>query len=578
MNDTWILTPEEQTQTLEVDTDFYVDFYDPEWKLLWVRFGGPAQWVNQGPVTFDFKTGQRVHIHGTYVGKVGLSGDKIQITQLPVHEDIPIVEIGENAPATLSLNGQRVRLRTVASGFTTVDPHHIRIDVAVAIPNAHANVIVTEGEPLPNLDGALIEVEGVADVQVDSTGKVVHWEVWAANTSQLKVLGYLSADPRFNAPITTIDQLSTLPNGARAHVSGVVHALNEDGAELILRDDTGQVSVQTWQVTPFAVGEHVELIGDLERGTVAPRLINSFLRLSRDGKGEGSSANAPDHFMLLRLTDQILTLSPEEAMRGYPVALKGVVTWANPHAPFFFVADASGSVRVEYDKKTQKAPSLADRVQLTGETQRGRFAPSVRLKTLDSSAQIPLLAPERASLQEAMTGVKENHLISLEGYVAHVNHNGAWGELECLTEGGPFLGIVPWDKTLGSYVGSVLEISGVASAVTNDLRELTGLKVYVADAASLVVRERRSADPFALPLRSIASLRRFSTSKQINRLVRVSGTVVYARTGDEVCIQDGSAALRIYTPDTVNFQPGDVVSAVGLPVRDGVNLTLQRSV
>ena len=576
--DIWNIPPEEQNQALGIDTDFYVELYDPEWNLLWVRKNDePAMWMPHAKAPFSFKTGQRVRVKGTYVAAVGLSADHIQVTVLPGHTTVPAIDIDQTTPVTLALNGLRARLRTVVSGASEVDGHYIRMNIAMATSHARANVGVTDSEPVPNLDDAIVEIEGMMDVQADPTGKIVHCELWAPNSSQLKIVGYLSSDPRFDSAAIPLEQLSNQSSGTQVHVSGVVHAVN-DGGELTVRDDTGQVNVQTWQSTRFAVGERVEVIGQLEHGAVAPRVVNGLLRRAKDANNKNPEADAADHLPLLRLADQVLTLSTQDAARGYPVTLNGAVIWSNPQAPFFFLMDGSGSVRVEYDPKSQTAPPATARVRLTGQSVSGGYAPAVRVKTIDSYGTLDLPPPERTSLEEAMTGVKENHFVSLEGYVVRVNHRDGWGELECLTEGGPFVAMVPWDPTLKSHAGAVLEISGVSSAVMNDLRELTSLKVWVNSASALVVREPRLADPFSLPVRTIASLRRFSTSKQLNRLERVNGTVVYARPGEEVCIQDGSAALRIYSSNTETFQPGDVVSAVGLPVRDGANLILRQSV
>src|SRR6185437_11997786 len=79
--------------------------------------------------------------------------------------------------------------------------------------------------------------------------------------------------------------------------------------------------------------------------------------------------------------DQVRRLSPEEAARGYPVRIRGVITMDAP-APDFFIQDATAGIFVEGSVSPRFPHMVKQLVELEGVTGPGKFAPVVREKQL----------------------------------------------------------------------------------------------------------------------------------------------------------------------------------------------------
>src|ERR1700745_3117358 len=79
----------------------------------------------------------------------------------------------------------------------------------------------------------------------------------------------------------------------------------------------------------------------------------------------------------LTRVEQIRQLSPEEASKGYPVRIRGVVTMDAP-APDFLVQDATAGIYVEGSASPQFAHVLGEWVEVDGVTGPGKFAPVIR--------------------------------------------------------------------------------------------------------------------------------------------------------------------------------------------------------
>jgi hypothetical protein len=79
---------------------------------------------------------------------------------------------------------------------------------------------------------------------------------------------------------------------------------------------------------------------------------------------------------VLTQAEQVRHLTPEQAARGYPVHIRGVITDDVP-SPDFFMQDSTAGIYVEGNKSTTFPHHFGDSVELEGVTGPGRFAPVV---------------------------------------------------------------------------------------------------------------------------------------------------------------------------------------------------------
>jgi hypothetical protein len=118
-----------------------------------------------------------------------------------------------------------------------------------------------------------------------------------------------------------------------------------------------------------------------------------------------------------------------KATRGYPVDLRGVVTFYNPYIdsrwPAFFVTDASGSIFIGLTQKPAPQLKPGDRVEVTGVSAAGDFAPIVKASSVRVIGQSPLPtnAP-RVSMAEMLTSDLDGQWVTIEGVVYGVRRSG----------------------------------------------------------------------------------------------------------------------------------------------------------
>ena len=106
---------------------------------------------------------------------------------------------------------------------------------------------------------------------------------------------------------------------------------------------------------------------------------------------------------------------------------------------------------------------------------------------------------------------------------------------------------------------------GVCSAVSNARHQLTGIQIWTPDGQSIQTEEPAPDDLFALPLRPLASLRRFNTESALNQRIRTSGTVVLHVPGHYLYVQDGMDSVFALSQQPDALQPGRPGGGGGFP-------------
>ena len=119
---------------------------------------------------------------------------------------------------------------------------------------------------------------------------------------------------------------------------------------------------------------------------------------------------------------------------------------------------------------------------------------------------------------------------------------------------------------------------GVCSAVSNARHQLTGIQIWTPDEQYIQTEEPAPDDLFAIPLRPLASLRRFNPEIALNQRIRTSGTVVLHVPGQYLYVQDGMDSVFALSQQPDALQPGDRVEVVGFPGKEGQKFVLREAV
>jgi diguanylate cyclase (GGDEF)-like protein/PAS domain S-box-containing protein len=294
-------------------------------------------------------------------------------------------------------------------------------------------------------------------------------------------------------------------------------------------------------------------------------LLMGWLCLASPAAGQYSPQQG--RLSLLTRIDEIRRLTPEEAALQHPVRLRAVVTYYDPEPPDLFIQDSTEGIWVETTgtKLTVKPGQL---VEIEGVTGAPDFAPQVEKPRIRVVGQAPMPVARRVSYERMASSAEDSQWVEVEGIVRFAAATGDRLTLDLATEGGRlqvsilgFTGPAPQ-----KLVDSRVAIHGVCGTLFNKRNQLIGVVLYVPGLSQVKTQEEGPADPFAIPVRPIGSLLRFTPQGGLGHRLRVQGVVALQLMGSSLFIQDGNQGLRVETKQAASVQPGDRVDVVGFPL------------
>lgn len=267
---------------------------------------------------------------------------------------------------------------------------------------------------------------------------------------------------------------------------------------------------------------------------------------------------------VLTHADAIRQLSPEEAARGYPVQIRGVITDDVP-APDFFVQDATAGIYVEGSLSPSFEHHFGDLIELEGITGPGKFAPVIRELKVRVVGKGVLPETRIYPFSELAGGQQDSQWAGVRGIVRSVSiDRSSWREtvlaMTVASGGGRFTVRVPIakDQDFSSWIDSDVLIEGVCGSLFNTHRQLIGVLFYVPDIHLIKVEMPAKEVPFS-------SLMRFSPVKGPQHRVRVQGVVAYQQPGRALFLQKNGQGLRVMSSQDTKLAVGDVVEVAGFP-------------
>jgi signal transduction histidine kinase/ActR/RegA family two-component response regulator len=455
-----------------------------------------------------------------------------------------------------------------------IDSGHLRLSLIIEGRSTSATIQLEEGSPVPQLQGALVRLQGLYVATRYPDGGVQNIELWVPQFGLVQICGWLGADPRFAQPLVPMDRLADLPSDTLVKVRGMVHRLDA-GHSFVLGGADTEITVQTPQVRGLRVGMQLDAIG-----FVGVSGLNHFLRDALWKPAEtGSSDKAAmptEHRPKLRQATQVLELPPDQARLGYPVELRGVVIWSAPGDRCFYLRDPSRSIAVRIPLGSGiPAPAIGASLVVKGRSSIGSFAPEVMVDQLERRGSLALPDPRIVTLEQALTGTEESQRIELTGFLRNLREDTTGTVLDLTSSTGEFTARVPPGDYLREMFGSVVRVAGVCVARVNDRRQLSGVELLVASSDDVRLEETAPADPFDVPAKSIASLRAYGPPSTLGHLVRTSGVVLQHVPGRYLVIQDADESLQVLSRSPTPLQIGARVDVVGFPGRDGGRINLR---
>lgn len=288
---------------------------------------------------------------------------------------------------------------------------------------------------------------------------------------------------------------------------------------------------------------------------------------------------------LLTTADEVLRLSPEQAQRGYPVDIHGVVTCVVQEHNAFIVQDATRAIFVINASPTG-LPQRGEFLEVKGKSDKGTFAPLVRADRIHSLGAGTLPEPAQPTWDQLMNGSLDDQLVEVGGVVEDsvlhpAGYSTNWSKIILRTTGGS-LWVDVWlvgtnFENLENYKDAIVRLRGclfVALTMDTHQLELGHVRMYV---DSISVDQPAATDEFSGPKKRAADLTLFNSEANSFQRVKVSGQIVYI-LGQDYFMMDGTNGVRFTLREPVKLHTGDLVDVVGYPELNGAAPHLRSAV
>ncbi len=281
------------------------------------------------------------------------------------------------------------------------------------------------------------------------------------------------------------------------------------------------------------------------------------------------------------------TLAPDVAARGYPVHIKGVVTYFDPYLndiirPIVFVTDPTGTIYVAVPGHTTSLPLKAGSlVDVHGVSGHGDFAPTISNADLRITGEGPLPAhPPRESLTHLLTGSEDAKWIEMEGVVEAVETSGKNLTLKLAVRDGGIAAttIKRAGVDYASLIDARVRIHGIGGSLFNKHSQIIGANLFFPGLETVSIVEKAPQQPFKLPVSAISSLMTYFPGQIFFHRTHVRGTVTLFWPGRLLCVRDSSASVCAGTEQTTPLQAGQQVDLLGFPQLGSVTPTLRNAV
>jgi signal transduction histidine kinase len=289
----------------------------------------------------------------------------------------------------------------------------------------------------------------------------------------------------------------------------------------------------------------------------------------------------------LTRVDEVLRLKPEEAQRGYPVKIRGVVTCVVQEHNAFIVQGANHAVFVVNTSPGGTLPKRGEFLEVQGKSDKGTFAPLVRASRFKILGAGTLPGPVRPTWDQLMNGSLDDQQVEIRGMVENAVRHPAgyprrWSKIILRTTEGT-LWVDVWlvgtnFEDLNNYEDAIVSLRGclfVALDPDTQQLELGHVRMYV---DSIAVDHPAPADAFSAPEKSAAGLTMFDAEANAFQRVKVSGQILYM-IGRDYFMMDGTNGVRFtLRRPGIELHTGDLVDVVGYPELSGGAPRLQCAV
>jgi len=550
-----------------------VNYFESGFKLFWLERNGVSTYIQVSATPPALRDGQYVVIEGSIIPNQGLNAADVKVSVLQEYVSVEPIDTQGRINDLEALAGQIVRVEGYVDTQQVIDNEHVRLVLIAEDRPVVCWVRPDDPHNVTDWRGKFVRVTGMYSRRFDPTKTRIGVEIWVGAQAGVQVVGTRQNSALFDRPVTPIGEVYLQPAGAQLRIRGRLET-QEPGVSLTIRDHTGQIEVYSIQSERLEPGATVEAVG-LVKQTDRWMLERALYR--QEAPPVQMAGRSGDNTGLLRRVADVRLLGQTEAARAHPVDITGMVTWSLPESDILFLQDASGGLRVRYDRAKTGPIQYGKYFNIKGVTRAGPSAPEVELQQYTDLGSMNHPRARPITLEQAFTAEPDGDWVELRGFLQRTDSEGDWRWIHVTTPAGEFIGHLQSPVNFVANPGSLIRVRGVCDLKMGEGGRVTGVTLRVPFLHDITIEQDAPANYFDLPLRALDDLERLGTSRDMLR-VRVAGTVLHAVPGRHVYLEGGQTSLRILTSETQPLIPGDHIEAVGILGREGEHTVLREAV
>lgn len=263
---------------------------------------------------------------------------------------------------------------------------------------------------------------------------------------------------------------------------------------------------------------------------------------------------------------EVRALNQEQASRALPIRIDGIVTDLPGYKNSFFLQDASGGISV--DRTDSAAVRVGDRVEVTGKTNPGLFAPTIVASHVRVLRHGLLPAPISVAYHDIAGGALDSQWVELHGVVRSARMSRLFKDdvlILVMELNGGSMTVILQDFAgidIAHLVDAAVRLRGVCASNFNDKRQFIGAQMFIPNRSGMKVLDAAADDPFTAPSIRIRDAMQYG---QNMHRVKVSGIATYQAPGRILYLQDGRDGIAVRNSLKTVIPPGTKVEAVGFP-------------
>jgi PAS domain S-box-containing protein len=263
---------------------------------------------------------------------------------------------------------------------------------------------------------------------------------------------------------------------------------------------------------------------------------------------------------------QIRELTTEEAGRGYPVRIRGVVTYYNRDPGDLFIQDSTAGIWID-PRETSFVFHQGEFVEVEGSTSFADLGPVIERPRFQSLGEVPMPKPMRPTSDELASGGLDSRWIELDGVVRSVSErdgglvlNVSSGAFECSVF------VLKYSAVPIEIIDGEIRVRGVFSGLYDPRsKRFIGFQVLTPSWSDVELLKQPTQASWLSPVRPLRMFLKLTPEGAFSHRLRVRGVVTLQELGRFVCIRDTEGALLVKTTQPTPLKVGDLIEAIGYP-------------